>query len=117
MRSFEAEHRGEVFQADTYSAVATAQLNTFAAALKQFTDEAVRLVEVDPSTWLLLFRNARRSASSFLNRPEYRDIGQFLDEVTSQSPVGSELKANADDFRRSVFFQNSNDRRNSLGRS
>lgn len=118
VRSFEAEHRGQAFHADTYSAIDTSRLDAFGAALKEFTTEALHWLADDPAHSSALFRNARRAATSFLNRPEYRDIQQFLDHVIAHTPAGAPLNSRAEQARAvlaELVASRTNDRRGTGG--
>ncbi|MFV2065782.1 MAG: clostripain-related cysteine peptidase [Pirellulales bacterium] len=86
---FQEHYTANAQGADTHSAIATRYFEDFNAKLKAFTSAVTQ--DADDQDWLIL-REARLSAASFQNHPDYRDLRQFLDAL-AQRPVRDPARA------------------------
>jgi cyclophilin family peptidyl-prolyl cis-trans isomerase len=81
--SYQAQYQGSPFFQDTHSATSVSRLTAsgtgLVAALRSFCDAALN-PSLPPGDWTSMI-NARTRAASFFEKPEYRDLGQFLTHV------------------------------------
>jgi clostripain len=80
--SYQQQYQSDRRNWDTLSATDTSKLAAFTTALKSFTDNAVAITTA--ATWDAI-HDARDAATSFFQNPNYRDLGQFLQTISTST--------------------------------
>jgi clostripain len=80
--SYQQQYQSDRRNWDTLSATDTSKLAAFTTALKNFTTAAVAITTA--ATWDAI-HDARDAATSFFQNPNYRDLGQFLQTISTST--------------------------------
>jgi hypothetical protein len=120
VNSYQQQYQGDKRGWDTIAATDSSQYTAFATALKAFTSAAVALPTSATATWSAL-QDARDAATSFFQQPDFRDLGQFLQAITtSPNTALTSLKSSAQSAYtalQNLVIAQSSDQRNTEGLS